>query len=399
MKSVVTMVGRYVYSWIQEEAGFLALAGLFLAFTVISPTMAVDRERLPTDSGLVAYLDEVQSRFPRVDGLGDIGVSGGTQLAYDAPRKRLLIADYINDRLLVLNQQGEVAVLANSSTATVPAPWLKDCNDVAVDSSGRIYVADIVNSTVWMIGPDLFWMGAVPVPPVSDGYVRVVAVDSMDRVLVGQYRFFGNSRILVYQEDEKTGSMELVTSFKFNPPGEDYCGRPLDIVVDSQDRIIIAEGSTTYYTAQRVHVFDKEFRWVTTFGSAGSRPGQFTSIGGLAIGPKDAIVVSTPDLHSSTVSFFFSNGTYAGRITGMYYTRGLAFTPGELLIANQLVGGGAVIEHVDVDWTSLHPTETSTTPPGPEPVPESTAAATLILLSWGLAMRSIQAISQRRIGC
>jgi len=392
------MVVRGVCLLIHKFIGFLVLSGLLLAFLVTDPSMAADREKLPSDSGIVAYLDGSWSSFPRVDGLGDIGISRFNQMAYDAPRRRLLIADYHNDRLLVLNQQGKVeAVLANSTRATVPAPWLKDCHDVAVDSRGRVFMVDTRNETVWILDPDLSWVGAVPVPLVPDGFPWCVAVDSMDRVLVGQYRFFGNSRILVYQEDDNSGSMELVTSFKFNPPDEQaYCGWPLDIVVDSQDRIIVAEGSTTYYAAQRVHVFDKEFRWVNSMGSDGSEPGQFVGIASLAIGPGDTIIVSDPT-HWSTVSFFFKNGTYAGRIGGHQQVD--LEHPTGLLVRSEtlLVGGSKGLKEINVEWTSLHPTETSTTPPGPEPVPEYTALAALVLLSWGLAMRSIQAISQRRV--
>lgn len=203
------------------------------------------------------------------------------------------------------------AVVGDSSTATIRAPWLKDCNDVAVDSRGNVYLVDLGNSSIWILDEGLNWLGAVPIPPHRDpGFPVCVAVDSRDRVIVGDWRVFGGSRIIVYTQGKEPAQLDLEAVFQFNPPDESpYCSTPADIAVDSEDRIIVAETSNPFVTRERVHVFDKEFNWVTTFGSAGSRPGQFVGIGSLAIGPEDTMLVSCPDLYSSTVSFFFSNGT------------------------------------------------------------------------------------------
>jgi len=349
-----------------------SLAALLVACIAGSPVIAADGVVLPSDSGVVAYLEKVSSRFPRVDGLGDVGTSQWVSLAYDAARQRLLIADYHYDELLVVNKEGQVeAVLANSSTATIPAPWMMDCHDIAVDSLGNIYLVDVVNKSVWILDCDLKWLGAVPIPPdTNSGFPECVAIDSRDRVIVGDWRTFGKSGILVYTQGEQSGQLNLEASFQFNPPDEQpYCRTPLDVVVDSGDRIIVAEGSDPFGQRERVLVFDKEFRWVATFGSAGSEPGQFSSIGSLAIGPKDTIIVSD-DTHWSTVSFFFKNGTYAGRVGGhqqsdLSYPRALLTISGRLL-----VGDSEGLKEFDVDWTSLG---------GGQPVPELPWTAVLLL--------------------
>ncbi len=376
-------------SIVNRSTAVFSLIGSLMVCIVANPIIATGREVLPSDSGVVAYLEEVSSGFSRADGLGDVATSQWVQLAYDSPRQRLLIADYHHDRLLVINKKGQVeAILANSSSATVPAPWMKDCHDVAVDSQGNIYIADTRNATVWILCPDLSWSGALPIPPDEEvGFPWSVAVDSKDRVIVGDYRSSGNSRILVYEQGKQPGLMDLATSFKFNPPGEKaYCGVPFDVAVDSQDRIIIAEGSTTYYTAERVHVFDREFRWVTTFGSAGSGPGQFSQVTSLAVAPGDTIIVSDR-YHSSTVSFFFRNGTYAGRVSGLDHPTGLIMRSGRLL-----VGDGGGVKTIDVNWGSLHPIEILANPePGPEPITEAGMLALLVLvgiLSVSLARRN-----------
>jgi len=94
-----------------------------------------------------------------------------------------------------------------------------------------------------------------------------------------------HSRVLVYNQSPELGFPVLVDWFEYHPPGQPGCGNPYDIAVDSQDRIIIAEGSTIDTFMERIEVFDKHFNYVGTYGE-----GLFSGATGVSVGPGDVIV-------------------------------------------------------------------------------------------------------------
>lgn len=348
-------------------------------------SFAAEGSLFPSDSGIDAHVEEVWAGFQRADGKGYVKVASANSLCYDSVGERLIVADHSASAIYIINARLEIeAILSNSARATVNSTWLELPLDVAVDSKGRLYVVDAVARMVHILDLSLDHLGTVNVSSEWPGSPECVAVDHRDRVIIGDYRSGGHSRILVYEwiEEEK---LVLQAEFPFSPPGKrPICGLPADIAVDSQDRIIISETTTPliWPPRERALIFDKEFQWVAALGSRGSEPGQLSQAHTVTVGPSDTIAIASRGMRG-WVSFFFSNGTYAGRIGdpvfGGFYSgpRGLLVTPDGKLLAGE--EGGT--KKIDINWESLHPVAVSPgEPPPPEPISETAIFLSFLLL-------------------
>lgn len=372
------VVGKRVSTSRTSRLGFTAMAVLPLLMCsgmVVGSPMA-------SDSNITAHTEKSWRSF---SGVVDAGLGAPDAFCRDKTG-RYFVVDVQAQRILVLSRTFEVqAVLANSQSATISTPWLDSPYDIAADSHGRVYVADRMVQKIHILRQDLSYECSLPITHEHAGGPTCVAVDSQDRVIVGDYRAGGYSRILVYQWNEK-GELALQKEFQFNPPDEPpICGKPVGIAVDSEDRIIVTETTTplTWPPRERAIVFDKDCGWVSTLGSMGSGPGQFSQVDGVSVGPMDVVIVSSRSLWG-WVSFFFANGTYAGRIGGplaVEFYNG----PSGLLVTEEgklLVGQENMISQIDVEWNSLHPAPIEQTP-----VPDSFPGGLTILLTIVIVSR------------
>ena len=357
---------------------------------------------LPSPSGIEAYVDQAWRTLPSIGG-GSLDLGGIEDMCRD-PLGRIIAVDF--RRILVIDRNmGEVGDMANSSQASMYSPWVGHPARVAADSQGRIYIADMKAKSVYVLNQDLELMGIVPLPNYPWILPSCVAVDSMDRVIVGVYDG-SNSRIIVYSwkgSSNCTGRPEndlLKTGeFKYNPPDEPpYCGMPYDIAVDSKDRIIIAEGGTpSLPRRERVLVFDKDFKWVATLGSWGSEPGHFMAARSVAIGPSDIIMAAGGD--DGWINFYFPNGTFAGQIGSyghpLWRPKVFASTPDGKILARW----SGALRRVVIDWSTLTAINTTanTRPNGAVPETPLLAFPTLIGLTLLLAKKTSPPAQKRSI--
>jgi len=319
---------------------------------------------VPSDSNVSAYSTKVVSKVGWPDGRY-VSFRDPQALALDS-KGRLFVADVGSREVYVLDKNYRLeAIIGNTSNATIRTPGMNLPGDVAFDSAGRLYVCDWQVDAVHIFDPNLSYLGSVPLP---NGFASCIAVDSKDRLIVGHYRLGGRSGLLVFtanESDPTHGSMILQNSFQICPPGEDCTGlygSPDDITVDSQGRIIVAEGPTMEQVdlnrrTVRVVVLDEEFRWLMSFGSFGDWPGALVGIHSVAVDPSGVFVVADG---ANRISFFFPNGTYAGRVGASGSDPGKFSGLGGLLV----VGPGRIlvpeyfndrIQEVLVDIPSLRP--------------------------------------------
>ncbi len=286
-----------------------------------------------------------------------------------------------------MNQKLKVeAVIGSTEDVTVRIPQFgHDIVDIAVDSKDRLYVCD---RTIWQDYPggpplpgrvhvlhsNLSWLGCVEVPyGEAVGGPNCIAIDSKDRLIVGQSRALGQSRILVFAPNQ-TGvndvSMFLEMVVQPCPLGEEcptnLHGLPMDISVDQQGRIIIAEtldyGTQYFPYLERVVVLDQDCRWVMSLGSYGKEPGHFTCVSSAVADRSGVLIVY--DAGTGTISFFFANGTFAGRIgrqgsgPGEFWGMGwmMVSDQGTILLADS---GNGRIQKISVDLSSLRPIRVS----------------------------------------
>jgi len=321
---------------------------------------------IPTDSNVSAYSTKIVSRISWPDGRF-VSFQDPQALALDS-RGRLFVADVGSREVYVLDSNYRLeAIIGSTGNATITTPGIRLPGDVALDSAGRLYVCDWDPSTpaVHIFDPDLAYLGSVALP---EGFAECITLDRRDRLIVGQYRALGESWFMVFtanKSDPRHGSMILQTSFQICAPGGNCTGLhgcPDDIIVDSQGRIVVGEGPSQWAPdLTRVVVLDEEFRWLLSFGSLGSWPGALTGIHSLAVDSSGVFVVADG---ANRISFFFPNGTYAGRIGASGSDPGKFSGLGDLLV----VGPGQIlvpdyfndrIQEVVVDMRSLRPVSIS----------------------------------------
>ncbi len=331
---------------------------------------------LSSDCNTSAVLTDVWTSFPLADGPGELSLTYPRTMCVDSTR-RLFITDlgpsggaYTEERsILVLNQDLRIeAVIGSSNHSTISIPEIVGPGDMAIDSQDRLYITDWVTNQVNILSRDLDYLGSVRMPE-DGGAAWCIALDSQDRLIVADYRGLGQSRILVFsrnQSDREGFSMVLDRTFQLCPPGEDCSPRSYgiiwDVSVGPDGRIYIAETSLQYMKVERVVVFDKDFNWLFAIGSkvGDQQPDVFNNMGQVAVDRSGVIVVE--DEGRDILSFFFPNGTHAGRIgwggaesTQLSRIGDLLSTQEGVLLASER--GSDSIVRIMVDLSSLRPTK------------------------------------------
>ena len=160
-----------------------------------------------------------------------------------------------------------------------------DPTGIAVDSNGRIIVADSRTSLVQIFNPDgSFFMsfdGTDGIPFVNP---FAVAVDSNDRIIVSDT---STKRVQIFNPD---GS--FVTSF-----GSLIFATPNGVAVDSNDRIIVTDTSL-------VHIYNSDGRFVTSFDGVP----ELGFIYAVAVDSNNNIIVT--DINLKHVRIFDSDGKF-----------------------------------------------------------------------------------------
>jgi sugar lactone lactonase YvrE len=155
--------------------------------------------------------------------------------------------------------------------------------DVAVDSQGRIYVADVNNLRIVRI--DNFsgsgWT-TLDTSGVSTGNYEPVniCIDAQDRI----YAVFGVGGKVVRWDDMSDAQPEV-----YGPAG--FFDQPSDIQVDAAGDIYVADKG--HYRVVRLP--NMTGNGYTTLGSSGSGVGEFNEPSSLAIGPDGKIYINDQD--------------------------------------------------------------------------------------------------------
>jgi hypothetical protein len=156
---------------------------------------------------------------------------------------------------------------------------------IALDSAGRIHVADTQNRGVSTFDRYGSFQGRITVP----GVVRGVACTADDRIIVSH-----GSTVTLY--DRAGTVLGSLSGFAFQ--------LPTGITTDADGRIYVVDSK-----ANRVAVFSAAGQFSTAFGVAGSRPGQFNFPTAIAY-EKISRQLAVADTLNNRVLFFATDGTY-----------------------------------------------------------------------------------------
>ncbi|WP_448539589.1 PKD domain-containing protein [Roseiflexus sp.] len=168
---------------------------------------------------------------------------------------------------------------------------------IAIDQAGKVYIADRDNHRVQIYSNQLAYvatLGQTGVPGSDNSHFKYpsdVAVDRDGTIYVADE---GNDRIQVFNSN-----LQYVRTIGGGGTGGDF-GHfggygPHHLAIDSQGRLYVADTGNN-----RVQVFDNYANanaYLTTIGTGGDRPGRFTTLMGIAIGPDDNVYTS--EIHNN----------------------------------------------------------------------------------------------------
>jgi DNA-binding beta-propeller fold protein YncE len=110
------------------------------------------------------------------------------------------------------------------------------------------------------------------------------------------------------------------------PPGagqqSDVFQRPADVAWDSAGNIYVADG----FGNARIAKFDKVGKFVKSWGSRGSEPGQFNTVQGIAIDAQGNVYVA--DTGNKRIQVFDTDGNFKTQFTNIGSPAAICLTPG-----------------------------------------------------------------------
>jgi len=217
---------------------------------------------------------------------------------------RIIVGDKQNDRIQVFDSNGNflfkfgsfcnISTLAGCVDPDGAGPLqLGDGqfnvpSDVAVDSTGRIIVIDLVNARIQVFDSNGIFQFKFGFSSAGG-----VTTDSTDRIILTSN---ASDDIRVF---DSNGNF----LFNFGNIGIDKLTNPADVVVDSTGRFIVTD-----FTNFRIQVFDLNGNFLFKFGSFGSGDGQFDQPIGVAVDSSDQIIIA--DQKNHRIQVFDSNGNF-----------------------------------------------------------------------------------------
>jgi DNA-binding beta-propeller fold protein YncE len=110
------------------------------------------------------------------------------------------------------------------------------------------------------------------------------------------------------------------------PPGagaqSDLFNRPTDVAWDTAGNIYVADG----YGNARIAKFDKNGRFIKSWGSKGSDPGQFNTVRGIAVDAQGSVYVA--DAGNKRIQVFDGDGTFKTQIVNIGAPAAICISPG-----------------------------------------------------------------------
>jgi NHL repeat-containing protein len=105
-------------------------------------------------------------------------------------------------------------------------------------------------------------------------------------------------------------------------PGDNF-NQPTDVAWDAQGNIFVSDG----YVNNRIAKFDKNGKFIKSWGATGSENGQFNTAHSIAVDSRGNVYVA--DMGNKRIQVFDNNGTFKSQIGNVGATRAICISPGD----------------------------------------------------------------------
>lgn len=250
--------------------------------------------------------------------LGVTGVSGSDNshlnwpLGIDVDANYIYVAECDNHRVQIFDRTTRTYkyTIGTGSAGSGNAQF-SCAGDVAVDSTGNIYVTDLNNYRVQKFNSSRAYVrtfGTTGVPYLTDGYhynePTGVEIDSVDRIGIVEDFNVGHRFVRL-----GTGGAPQITIGQPGVPGWDnaHLWDPHAVAFDASNRIYIADTSN-----DRVQILNANGTYNATLGWGSTSDYQFDEPSGIAVGGDGRIYVA--DTNNHRVQIYDSNRQYVATI-------------------------------------------------------------------------------------
>jgi hypothetical protein len=223
------------------------------------------------------------------------------------------------------NSKGDIFVYTRTGHPTISIGTSRPF----AHGGSRLYEFDRTGKFIREIGQDSYgFMVAQQVR--VDPQDNIWIVDQMSSMVI-KFDPAGRVQLLLGRKSES----ERVPAPALNAPGragrgpagagapQDLFQRPTDVAWDSAGDIYVADG---YGSNARVAKFDKNGKFVKSWGSKGTAQGQFNSVRGIALDAQGNVYVA--DAGNKRIQVFDGEGTFKSQIQNVGAPSAICITPG-----------------------------------------------------------------------
>jgi len=228
-------------------------------------------------------------------GSGDGQFSYPIDVAIDTSGN-IYVSDYFNDRIQKFDSSG--TFLSKWGTSGSGDGEFNQPRGVAVDASGNVYVSDHGNHRIQKFDSSGTFLTKWGTNGSGDGhfdYPFGVAIDASGNIYVADA---GNHRI---QKFDSSGT--FLTKWGTSGSGDDQFNSPYSVAIDASGNVYVADVSN-----HRIQKFDSSGTFLTKWGTSGSGDGQFNNPNGVAVGASGNVYVA--DTFNHRIQKFDSSGTF-----------------------------------------------------------------------------------------
>ncbi len=222
----------------------------------------------------VALFDLSRNQRQALNNFGDQGLDTPLGLALDRKRGRLYISDGSLRRIVVAGMDGGLVAVWTHELFQRPA-------GLALDSTGNLYVADVLLGEVLVFSPDGRLLRRIGSRLTEDGHFNRPANVAVGRDGTVYVVDSINFRVeLIAADGRSLGTIGQLGDI----PGS--FARPRGIALDSDGHVYVADAAFG-----NIQVFDRSGRLLLFFGEPGRKPGAFSLPAGLCFDDQDRLYV------------------------------------------------------------------------------------------------------------
>jgi len=197
-------------------------------------------------------------------------------VAVDEASRRVFLADAESPRVFVLDFEG------NYLESWGPTGGFKRPAGLALDSTGRLYVADVMGKSVYVFNVDGSLAKKVQSRLNTDGRFKKplnVAIGPNDEVLVLD--------VISFTVEVQDAQGELLATIGQPGNAAGYFARPKGLAVDREGHVFVSDSAF-----DNIQVFDLAGNLLMFFGETGGQFGQFNLVSGLFVDEEDRLFVA-----------------------------------------------------------------------------------------------------------